>query len=489
MYSIWYDISVIIPEVNLIMGALLFLLFGAYSKHKCMSIICLGSIALMVLSIYYVSSNIVRDTTLFNGMIKINEFTSVVKILILIAAISITWILMSLEKNETYLGFEMPILIMLSVVGMMFLVSANNLLSLYLSLELMSLSLYIMAAYHRGNEFSSEAGLKYFVLGALASGIYLYGASLVYGFTGSGDFNQINAYYLNLAGGENAEAISIPIGFLIGLIFITIAICFKVAAAPFHMWAPDVYQGAPTIITAFFASAPKVAALSLFARILYDAFVDLSDQWIQVVLFISVASMYVGSLGALRQKNIKRLLAYSSIGHVGFALIGLASGEEEGLRGLLIYLMIYLSMTLGIFACVMMLRKDGENKEEIQDFAGLAKTHPYMAFAIGVLLFSLAGIPPLAGFFAKFFVLNAAIKQGMYVYAIVAVIASVIAAFYYLRIVKVMYFDEPNYVTDEFFPFPLKAVTAVAVTFNLFYVILPAPVIIIAEEAVKSFFR
>jgi NADH-quinone oxidoreductase subunit N len=489
MYSIWYDISVITPEVNIIIGALLLLLFGSYSNKKCLNLICLASIAIMLFSIYYISSSIIRETTLLNGMLKINEFTSTVKILILLAAIGIVWIMIALEKKEVYLSFEMPVLIMLSVSGMMFLVSSNNLLSLYLSLELMSLPLYIMAAYDRDNELSTEAGLKYFILGALASGIYLYGASLVYGFTGAGDFVDINAYYLNLAGGEEAESITMPIGFLVGLIFISIAICFKIAAAPFHIWAPDVYQGSPTIVTAFFASAPKIAALALFARILYDAFADLSEQWVQVVLFVSVASMYIGSLGALRQTNIKRLLAYSSIGHVGFALIGLASGAGEGLKGLLVYLIIYLSMTLGVFACILMLTKNGKNKEEIQDFSGLAKAHPYLAFAIAVLLFSLAGIPPLAGFFAKFFVLNAAIKQGMYIYAVIAVIASVIAAFYYLRIVKVMYFDEAEDTTDGFFPFPLKAVAAIAISFNLFYVLLPAPVLIIAEEAVKSFLK
>ncbi|KIE05581.1 hypothetical protein NF27_DP01250 [Candidatus Jidaibacter acanthamoeba] len=487
MYSIWYDLSVIVPELNLIFGALLFLLFGAFTKKNTLKYVCYGAIVLMIASIYHVCANTVKDTMLFNGMLLVNEYTSLIKILLLIAAIVIFFMQASLERTDQYISFEMPVLMMLSTSGMMFLVSSKNFLSLYLSLELMSLPLYIMAAFNRNNEFSAEAGLKYFVLGALSSGLYLFGASLLYGFTGTGGFEAITHYHYNAAAMGINSGNMLPVIMLTGIIFIVVSICFKVSAAPFHMWAPDVYQGSPTIVTAFFAALPKVAMLALFARLLSDPYNLLLGlyKFDQIIIFISIASMFIGSFGAIMQKSIKRMLAYSSIAHVGFALIGIAANQVEGLRGFIVYIIIYLAMTLGIFACILMLRKDDEYKDNISDLSGIAKKYPYLAFAIAVLMFSLAGIPPLAGFFAKFYVLLAAIKEGMYIYSVAAVIASVISAFYYLRIVKIMYFDETKNSVQGFFPITLKVIAALTVVFNLLYFIFPTPIVIIAEEVVK----
>ncbi len=489
-YSIWYDLSIIVPELNLIFGALLFLLFGAYAKKSTLKYICYGACVLMIAAIYHIYANPVRSTTLFGGMLVIDEYTSVIKIFILVAAIAVMLMLATIEKNDKYITFEMPVLMMLSTAGMMFLVSSKNLLSLYLSLELMSLPLYIMAAYNRNDQLSSEAGLKYFVLGALSSGLYLFGASLLYGFTGFGEFDLINSYCLNNPFEPN-NLTGLRLGILVGGIFILVSLFFKTSAAPFHMWAPDVYQGSPTIVTTFFASLPKVAVLGLLGHLLFEELEGISFHFQNIIIFVSVVSMFVGAFGAIMQKNLKRLLAYSSISHVGFALMGVVnSGTRytavESLRSLIIYLVIYLSLVLGIFACLLILKKDGEYKENISDLSGLAKKYPYLAFAIATLMFSLAGIPPFAGFFAKFYVLYAVLQMNMYLYSLAAVVASVISAFYYLRVVKVMYFDQGQGITINFFPFTLKVILAIMVIFNILYVALPAPLVTIAEQAVKA---
>jgi NADH-quinone oxidoreductase subunit N len=359
---------------------------------------------------------------------------------------------------------------------MMMLISAADLIALYLGLELMSLALYVVAAIDRTSVRSTEAGLKYFVLGALSSGMLLYGASLVYGFTGTVSF-----------AGIAKAATHGSIGLIFGLVFLFAGFCFKVSAVPFHMWTPDVYEGAPTPVTAFFAAAPKVAGIAMFVRTTIMAFPGVLTQWQQIVVFVAIASMALGAFAAIGQHNIKRLMAYSSIGHMGFALVGLAAGTEEGVRGVLVYMAIYLAMTLGTFACILSMRRDGKMVEEISDLAGLARTSPAMAFFLAMLLFSLAGIPPLAGFFAKFYVFLAAIKAGLFALAVIGVVASVVGAYYYLAIVKTMYFDEP---AKEFEPMPyeLKAVLAVTGLFNLLFFIYPGPLVAAAGAAAKSLF-
>jgi NADH-quinone oxidoreductase subunit N len=360
------------------------------------------------------------------------------------------------------------------------LISAADLIALYLGLELMSLTLYVVAAFNRDSARATEAGLKYFVLGALSSGMLLYGASLVYGFTGTVNFAGIAK-----AAGEGG------IGLVFGIVFLFAGFCFKISAVPFHMWTPDVYEGAPTPVTAFFAAAPKVAGVAMFVRVAVSAFPTVTVQWQQILVFVAIASMVLGAFAAIGQKNIKRLMAYSSIGHMGFALVGLAAAthdvREQAVQGVLVYVSIYLTMTLGAFACILSMKREGRMVEEIADLAGLARTSPAMAFFLAMLLFSLAGIPPLAGFFAKFYVFLAAIKAGLYALAVIGVLTSVVGAYYYLAIVKLMYFDEP---AARFEPMPgeQKAVLAVAGLFNLLFFVYPAPLLVAATVAAKSLF-
>jgi NADH-quinone oxidoreductase subunit N len=391
---------------------------------------------------------------------------------------SATAILMSFTYRaaEKEQRFEYSILILLSTTGMMMLISAADLIAMYLGLELMSLALYVVAAINRNSVRSTEAGLKYFVLGALSSGMLLYGASLVYGFTGTVSFAGIAS-----SAGQGG------LGLVFGLVFLFAGFCFKVSAVPFHMWTPDVYEGAPTPITAFFAAAPKVAGIAMFVRTTIVAFPGIVTQWQQIVVFVAIASMALGAFAAIGQRNIKRLMAYSSIGHMGFALIGLAAGTQAGVQGVLIYMAIYLAMTLGTFACILSMRRDGQMVEEISDLAGLARTRPTMAFFLALLLFSLAGIPPLAGFFAKFYVFLAAIQAGLFTLAVIGVVTSVVGAYYYLVIVKIMYFDEPVKALEPM-PYELRAVLAVTGLFNLLFFVYPGPLIDAANAAASSLF-
>ena len=347
-------------------------------------------------------------------------------------------------RAQKFERFEYPVLIVIATLGMMMMISANDLIAVYLGLELQSLALYVIAAINRDSVRSTEAGLKYFVLGALSSGMLLYGASLVYGFTGTTTFAGIAAA---LGGGTPS------LGLVFGLVFLIAGLAFKISAVPFHMWTPDVYEGAPTPVTAFFAAAPKVAAMALFVRVVVSPFAPITPDWQQILSFIAIASMVLGAFAAIGQRNIKRLMAYSSIGHMGYALVGLAAGTEAGVQGVIIYITIYLAMTLGAFACILSMRRREGMVYEISDLAGLSKTHPIMAFMLAVIMFSLAGIPPLAGFFAKFYVFLAAIESGLYVLAVIGVVASVVGAFYYLRIVKIMYFDDP---ATSFEPMPTE---------------------------------
>jgi NADH-quinone oxidoreductase subunit N len=361
---------------------------------------------------------------------------------------------------------------------MLMVISANDLIALYLGLELLSLSSYVIAAFHRDDVRSTEAGLKYFVLGALSSGMLLYGASLVYGFTGTVSFPAIATALADQQAGS---------GLIFGLVFVAAGIAFKISAVPFHMWTPDVYEGAPTPVTAFFAAAPKMAGMAMAVRVFIDAFPGIVGQWQQIIVFISIASMALGSFAAIGQRNIKRLMAYSSIANVGYALIGLAAGTAEGVQGVAIYMAIYLAMTLGAFACILGMRRGSVMFENVDDLSGIARTHPVIAFCFAMMMFSLAGIPPLAGFFAKFYVFAAAIQANLVTLAVIGVVTSVVGAYYYLRIVKVMYFDEPR---ERYEPLPgaLKVVLGIASVVVVLFGLVPAPLVAAAGAAARSLF-
>jgi NADH-quinone oxidoreductase subunit N len=471
-----HDLYPVLPEIVLAVGAMVLLMVGVFRGERAVTMVNWLAILLLIAAGAIIVCLPGEQLEAFGGSFVLEPFARFLKLLALVG--SATAILMSLDylEREWQNRFEYPILILLSTAGMLMLISAADLIALYLGLELMSLSLYVVAAINRDSVRSTEAGLKYFVLGALSSGMLLYGASLVYGFTGTVSFAGIAKASAN--GG---------IGLVFGLVFLFAGFCFKVSAVPFHMWTPDVYEGAPTPITAFFAAAPKVAGIAMFMRVAIDAFPDIVPQWQQIVVFVAIASMVLGAFAAIGQRNIKRLMAYSSIGHMGFALVGLAAGTAEGVQGVLIYMAIYVAMTLGTFACILSMRRDGQMVEDIGDLAGLARTNPAMAFFLAMLLFSLAGIPPLAGFFAKFYVFLAAIKAGLFTLAVVGVLASVVGAYYYLAIIKIMYFDEPAQPFEPM-PYQLKAVLAVAGLFNLLFFVYPGPLVEAANAAAKSLF-
>ncbi|MFQ5972706.1 MAG: NADH-quinone oxidoreductase subunit NuoN, partial [Alphaproteobacteria bacterium] len=388
------------------------------------------------------------------------------------------------NRRERLERFEYPILILFAVLGMMMMVSANDLISLYLGVELQSLSLYVIAAFRRDTVRSSEAGLKYFVLGALSSGILLYGMSMVYGFAGTTNFDALSRVF---QGAVDAGALP-AVGLVVGLVFIAAGLAFKVSAVPFHMWTPDVYEGAPTPVTAFFAVAPKIAAMALFVRVMIGPFGALFDQWQQIIVFVSLASMILGALAAINQTNIKRLMAYSSIGNMGYALVGLAAGSEAGAQGVLLYLTAYLFMNVGAFACILSMRRQGRMVEGINELAGLSRSNPAMALALAIFMFSMAGIPPLAGFFGKLYVFIAAIEAELYTLAVVGLLTSVVAAFYYIRIVKLMYFDEPADAFDRPVGREMSAVLVGTGAVTLFFIIVLAPVLNGVEQAAAVLF-
>jgi len=465
-----------LPEIVLVLGAMALLMLGAYGGERTTRIVNGAAFALLVLSGVIVCLLPGGKLVTFGGSFVVDDFARVLKVLTLIGSAGTIVLSLDYLAAEKIEKFEFPILILLSTTGMLMLISAADLIALYLGLELMSLALYVVAASHRDNVRSTEAGLKYFVLGALSSGMLLYGASLIYGFTGTVSFAGIA-----VAAGQGG------IGLTFGLVFLFAGFCFKVSAVPFHMWTPDVYEGAPTPVTAFFAAAPKIAAMAIFVRAPISAFPAITPQWQQIIVFVAIASMLLGSFAAIGQRNIKRLMAYSSIGHMGFALVGLAAGTVEGVQGVIVYMAIYLAMTLGTFACILSMRRDGEMVEQISDLSGLARTNPAMAFVLAMLMFSLAGIPPLAGFFAKYYVFVAAINANLYTLAVIGVLASVVGCYYYLMIVKVMYFDEP---AGAFEPMPgaLKAVLAISGIVVILYVVMPGPLVATAATAAKSLF-
>jgi NADH-quinone oxidoreductase subunit N len=455
-------------------------MFGAYGGEGKTRIIDVASIVLIVIAGVILVTLRPGKLTTFGGSFIVDDFARYLKILALIGSAAAILLSLDYVKRERQERFEYSVLVLLATLGMLMLISASDLIALYLGLELMSLPLYVVAASHRDVLRSTEAGLKYFVLGALSSGMLLYGASLIYGFTGTVSFAGI----AQAAGHDSGAA---GVGLIFGIVFLFAGFCFKVSAVPFHMWTPDVYEGAPTPVTAFFAAAPKVAGIAMFVRAAVVAFPGITSQWQQIVVFVSIASMVLGAFAAIGQRNIKRLMAYSSIGHMGFALIGLAAGTAEGIQGVLVYMAIYVSMTLGVFAVILSMRRSTGMVESIDQLAGLARTHPATAFFLAMLLFSMAGIPPLAGFFAKFYVFLAAIKAGLYILAVIGVLASVVGAYYYLTIIKVMYFDEP---AEGFYdmPYELRVVLGVCGLFNILFFLYPGPLVGIASAAAHSLF-
>ena len=471
------NLEVVLPELILGGGSMVLLMLGVATRRERGELILRLAIILLVLAGIFVAGR-EGTTTLFHDSFIVDPFARALKLLTLAGAA--VALLMSIDywRGAGGVKFEFPVLVLLATTGMLMMISANDLIALYVGLELQSLALYVVAAFQRDSARSSEAGLKYFVLGALSSGMLLYGTSLVYGFTGSTDFADIAAA---------VQPSGANIGLIFGLVFLMAGFAFKISAVPFHMWTPDVYEGAPTPVTAFFAAAPKLAAMALTVRVLITAFPAVTAQWQQIVTFLAIASMALGSFAAIGQTNIKRLMAYSSIGQMGYALVGLAAGTTEGVQGVIIYLAIYLAMTLGTFACILAMRRNGRMVEDIDQLSGLSSTSPLMAFLLAMLLFSLAGIPPLAGFFAKFYVFLAAIRAGLYALAVIGVLLSVVGAYYYLRIVKIMYFDAP---AERFEPMdmPLAAVLGITGLFILLYFVYPAPLVAFADAAAKSLF-
>ncbi len=473
----------LLPELIIAVGAMALLMIGAFRPETDQWGERIGWIAVLLLIVAgaVVLQQPTPAQTMFDNAFIVDGFGRFMKLLVLAGSATALILAFDEFRDHKHMKFEYPVLILLATVGMLMMVSANDLISLYLGLELQSLALYVVAAFRRDAVKSSEAGLKYFVLGALSSGMLLYGASLLYGFTGATSFAGI----ANAAKGATQAG---NIGLIFGLVFLLVGIAFKVSAVPFHMWTPDVYEGAPTPVTAFFAAAPKVAAMALLLRVTLGAFPGFAAQWQQIIVFLSLASMLLGAFAAIGQTNIKRLMAYSSIANVGFALVGLAANSAEGTQGVLVFMAIYLAMTLGAFACILSMRRDGGEVESIDELAGLSHHNLPMAFVLAMLMFSLAGIPPLAGFWSKWYVFVAAINAKLWFLAVVGVLASVVGAYYYLRIVKIMFFDEA---AAPFLPVRAKALSVMTVSglFVLMFLLpfIGGPIVEAAAVAARSF--
>lgn len=475
------NLAMIAPELWLAIGAMVLLMVGVFSGKNATTLVTGLSVALLIIAAISVW-RVAGDGVGLQGSFIVDPFARFMKILALVGSAVTIAMSINYMRREQFEKFEYPILVLLSTTGMMLMISSASMLTLYLGLELQSLALYVCAAINRDSTRASEAGLKYFVLGALSSGMLLYGITLVYGYTGHITFAGIAE---TISGGERS------VGLIFGLAFILAGIAFKISAVPFHMWTPDVYEGAPTPITAFFAAAPKVAAMALMVRVTMGAFEPVSHDWQQIIVFVSIASMVLGAFAAIGQTNIKRLMAYSSIGHMGYALVGLAAGTQAGINGVILYMTVYMVMTLGTFAVIIAMRRKDGMVEEIDDLKGLAGRHPMLALMMTVLMFSLAGIPPLAGFFAKYFVFIAAIEANLFALAVIGVLSSVVGAYYYIRIIKMMWFDEAAGATAEkYVPMAteLKLVLGVSCVFiSLFYVV-AGPIFEMTTAAASSFF-
>ncbi len=455
----------ILPEIFISVSIMLFLLIGVFKKNSANLIYNLSTISLVILLALIINLSSFNKIYLFNNSYLIDNLSNYMKIILVGSGIFVMLTGSRYVQVINLNKIEYPILILSSILGMMIMISSNDLIVFYMGLELQSLALYVLASFNRDNLLSTESGLKYFVLSALSSGLLLYGCSLTYGFSESTNFDQIliNSTEFNY-------------GTTFGIVFILVGLAFKISAVPFHMWAPDVYQGSPTSVTLFFAILPKIAALSVFIKFLYTPFANMNDQWQTIIVFISIASMIFGAVAAIGQKNLKRLIAYSSISHMGYALAGLATVSNQGIQSSITYISIYLVMNLAFFSCLFMLKRNDKYYENIEDLSGLSKKHPILSFSLLIVLFSLAGIPPLAGFFAKFYVFLAVIEQSMYFLAIVGLLATVVAAFYYLRIIKIIYFDPEKEEYETSHNLGLKITLAISTIFILAYFIYPSSI-------------
>ena len=456
------DFNLILPEIFISLTLMFLLIVGVFKKNSSSLIYNLTILSLLVLLALVLNLSHIEEAFIFNQSYKIDNLSNFMKILTLISAIFVMLTSSKYLKLTKIFKIEYPVLILSSILGMIVMISSNDLIVFYMGLELQSLALYVLASFNRDNLLSTESGLKYFVLSALSSGLLLYGCSLIYGFSGSTNFDEISLSISN-----------VQYGLTFGIVFILVGLAFKISAVPFHMWAPDVYEGSPTSVTIFFAILPKIAALTVFIRFLYVPFINMIDQWQMIIIFLSIASMIFGAVAAIGQKNLKRLVAYSSIGHIGYVLAGLTTGTNEGIQSSIIYLSIYLVMNLALFSCIFMLRRNENYFENIDDLSGLSKNHPVLSFSMLIILFSLAGIPPLAGFFAKFYIFKAVIEQSMYFLAIVGLLSTVIAAFYYLRIIKIIYFDPEKEKYDTDHSIGLKLSLLLSTIFILIYFIYP----------------
>ena len=461
------NLNLVLPEIFISLSIMFLLVLGVFKNDSSKITFNISLLVLLIAAIITLNETFSIDRiTLFNDSVVIDYMSSLMKIITLLGAFLVLVISSAYLKTFKIYKIEYPILILCSVLGMMVMISSNDLMVFYMGLELQSLALYVLATFNRDQLKSSEAGLKYFVLSALSSGLLLYGCSLIYGFSGSTNFNIISNQ-LN----SNEYVLTF------GIVFILVGLAFKISAVPFHMWAPDVYEGSPTSVTLFFTMVPKIAALTIFIRFLYVPFLNLIDQWQMIIIFLSIASMLFGAIAAIGQTNIKRLIAYSSIGHIGYTLAGLATGSNEGIQSSIIYISIYVVMNLALFSCLLMLKRNNQYFEDIEDLSGLSKNHPLLSLSLLVILFSLAGIPPLAGFFAKFYIFKAVIEQSMYFLAIVGLLSTVVAAFYYLRIIKIIYFDKEKEKYDEDHSLWLKFSLTFSTILILLYFIFPSQLI------------
>ena len=460
------NFNLIYPEIFISLSIMFLLILGVFKKNSSDLIYNLSIISLLTLIILIFNHPIEMETNLFNESYKIDYLASFMKILTSVGGIFVLITSSKYLKVLKIFQIEYSILILFSILGMMVMISSNDLIVFYIGLELQSLALYVLASFNRDQIKSSEAGLKYFVLSALSSGLLLYGCSLIYGFSGSTNFDLISN-----------EVNSTQYGLTFGIVFILVGLAFKISAVPFHMWAPDVYEGSPTSVTLFFAIVPKIAALTVFIRFLYVPFINMIDQWQMIIIFLSIASMVFGAIAAIGQKNLKRLIAYSSIGHMGYALAGLSTGSNEGIQSSIIYISIYLVMNLGLFSCLFMMKRKNQYYENIDDLSGLSKNHPLLSISLLIILFSLAGIPPLAGFFAKLYIFKSVIEQSMYFLAIVGLLSTVIAAYYYLRIIKIIYFDQEKEKYDKDHNIGLKISLILSTFLILLYFIFPSKLI------------
>jgi len=465
------NLDFILPEIFISLAIMFLLILGVFKKNSSNIIHYLSIVCLLITGILIINNPSGNQVTLFSGSFIIDNLSSFMKILTILGGASILLMSKKFLKISKIFLIEYPILILSSILGMLVMISSNDLMVFYIGLELQSLALYVLASFNRDQLKSSESGLKYFVLSALSSGLLLYGCSLIYGFSGSTNFdiisNTVNSNHYGLT---------------FGIVFILVGLSFKISAVPFHMWAPDVYEGSPTPVTLFFSVVPKIAALTVFIRFLYVPFINMMDQWQPIIIFLSIASMIFGAIAAIGQKNLKRLIAYSSIGHIGYALAGLSVGTNEGLQSSIVYISIYIVMNLGFFSCLLMMKKNDLYFETIEDLSGLSKNHPILSLCFLIVLFSLAGIPPLAGFFAKFYIFKSVIEQSMYFLAIVGLLSTVIAAFYYLRIIKVIYFDEQREKYDTDHSNWLKVSLTLSTLLILLYFIFPSKLLEIVSS-------